>query len=157
MIDKSNQSIQKFATRGSKHEIEKENIFCPKFDESGLIPCIVSEYETGIALMFAFMDATALSLTIETGIAHFWSRSRKKLWKKGETSGHIQSVVEILTDCDQDVICLTVKQTGGACHLGYRSCFYRSVPKGPIKDPKNIILEQKDLAKTFDSDEVYKV
>jgi phosphoribosyl-AMP cyclohydrolase len=157
MVDQSNRDIQKFAARGSKHDIEKGNIFCPKFDENGLIPCIVSEYETGITLMFAFMDATALSLTIETGTAHFWSRSRKKLWKKGETSGNIQSVVEILTDCDQDVICLTVQQAGGACHLGYRSCFYRSVPKGPIKDSENIILSQKEMAKTFDPDKVYKV
>ena len=143
MINQSNRNTQKFAARGSKHDIEKGNIFCPKFDENGLIPCIVSEYETGVTLMFAFMNATALSLTIETGVAHFWSRSRKKLWKKGETSGNIQSVVEILTDCDQDVICLTVQQAGGACHLGYRSCFYRSVPKGPIKDSENIILEKK--------------
>ena len=110
MVDQSNRDVQNFAVRGSEHDIEKGNIFCPKFDENGLIPCIVSEYETGITLMFAFMDATALSLTIETGTAHFWSRSRKKLWKKGETSGNIQSVVEILTDCDQDVICLTVQQ-----------------------------------------------
>ena len=82
MINQSNRNTKKFATRGSKHDIEKGNIFCPKFDENGLIPCIVSEYETGVTLMFAFMNATALSLTIETGVAHFWSRSRKKLWKK---------------------------------------------------------------------------
>ena len=157
MINQSNRNTKKFATRGSRHDIEKGNIFCPKFDENGLIPCIVSEYETGITLMFAFMNAPARSLTKATREAPFWSRSRKKLWKKGETSGNSLSVGEILTDCDQDVICLTVQQTGGACHLGYRSCFYRSVPKGPIKDPENITLDQKELTKAYDPDEVYKV
>ena len=127
MIDQSNRDIQKFAARGSKHDIEKGNIFCPKFDENGLIPCIVSEYETGITLMFAFMDATALSLTIETGTAHFWSRSRQKYWMKGESSGHTQQVKNIAFDCDGDTLLIQVSQVEAACHEGYQSCFFRTI------------------------------
>jgi phosphoribosyl-AMP cyclohydrolase len=89
-------------------------------------------------------------------MAHFWSRSRKELWKKGETSGNTQQVVEILTDCDQDAICLIVNQERAACHVGYHSCFHRSVPTGLITDPKKIILERKEAAKTFEPSEVYK-
>ena len=115
------------AKRGDPSEIENSALFMPKFDAHGLIPAIASDAETGAVLMFAFMNEEALKKTIETGEAHYWSRSRKELWHKGATSGHIQTVHEICTDCDQDVILLEVRQTGNACHVGYRSCFYRRI------------------------------
>jgi phosphoribosyl-AMP cyclohydrolase len=118
-----------FAERGSPSEIERGNAFQPKFDEHGLIPAIVTESGSGVVLMFAHMNADALRLTLESGVAHFWSRSRSKLWKKGEESGNVLSVVEITTDCDQDVVCLSVRVAGDgvACHTGAKSCFYRRV------------------------------
>lgn len=96
-------------------------------EEKELRHAIVQDYETGEVLMLAHMDEEALRLTIETGKAHFWSRSRGKLWRKGEESGHEQLVKEILIDCDEDTVLLKVKQIGGACHTGYRSCFYRTL------------------------------
>jgi phosphoribosyl-AMP cyclohydrolase len=119
-----------FAPRGSKTEIEAGLAFAPKFDTDGLIPAIVTDAESGEALMFAFMNAEALALTIETGIVHFWSRSRAALWKKGGESGNVFNVVEMRTDCDQDVLWLRVAVDGDgrACHTGRRSCFYRLVP-----------------------------
>ena len=121
-----------FAARGSKDEIEAGLVFQPKFDADGLIPAIVTDAETGEVLMFAWMNAEALALTVETKIGHFWSRSRRALWKKGAESGNVLNVVEMRTDCDQDVISLRVTVTGDgvACHTGRRSCFYRSVPLG---------------------------
>jgi len=98
-----------------------------KFDEKGLLAAIVQDAENGEILMQAFMNEEALRLTIETGIAHYYSRSRNKLWKKGESSGHLQHVLEIRTDCDLDAVVLKIKQVGGACHDGYRSCFYRLI------------------------------
>jgi phosphoribosyl-AMP cyclohydrolase len=95
--------------------------------EKNLKPAIAQDYETGEVLMLAYMDEEALRLTRETGKAHYWSRSRGKLWKKGESSGHEQLVKEILIDCDEDTILLKVEQIGGACHTGYRSCFYRTI------------------------------
>lgn len=123
-----------FAKRGSKAELESSLDFAPKFDGDGLIPAIVTDAGTGEVLMFAFMNAEALALTIETGIVHFWSRSRAGLWKKGAESGNMFNVVEMRTDCDQDVILVrvTVEGDGHACHTGRRSCFYRVLPvKGP--------------------------
>jgi len=98
-----------------------------KKEEKELKHAIVQDYETGEVLMLAHMDTEALRLTIETGKAHFWSRSRGKLWRKGEQSGHEQLVKDILIDCDEDTVLLKVKQLGGACHTGYRSCFYRTI------------------------------
>ena len=95
--------------------------------EKNLKPAIAQDYETGEVLMLAYMDEEALRLTRETGKAHYWSRSRGKLWKKGESSGHEQLVKAILIDCDEDTILLKVEQIGGACHTGYRSCFYRTI------------------------------
>ncbi len=95
--------------------------------EKNLKPAIAQDYETGEVLMLAYMDEEALRLTRGTGKAHYWSRSRGKLWKKGESSGHEQLVKEILIDCDEDTILLKVEQIGGACHTGYRSCFYRTI------------------------------
>ncbi len=98
-----------------------------KFDEHGLLVAIVQDAATGEVLMQAFMNAEALRLTLETKVAHYYSRSRQKLWKKGESSGHLQRVQEVLLDCDQDAVVLKVDQVGGACHTGFRSCFYRTV------------------------------
>jgi phosphoribosyl-AMP cyclohydrolase len=98
-----------------------------KFDEQGLIPAIIQDHATGRVLMFAFMNRESLGKTIETGLCHYWSRSRKKLWLKGETSGHTQKVMSIRTDCDQDVVLIAVEQRGVACHDGYRSCFYKAL------------------------------
>ena len=100
-----------------------------KYDQHGLLSAIVQDAQTKEVLMQAFMNAEALALTIETGIAHYYSRSRQKLWKKGESSGHLQKVIAMFTDCDQDAVVLLVEQTGGACHNGYQSCFYRRVEK----------------------------
>ncbi len=108
---------------------EETTAFAPRFDASGLIPAIVTDAKDGTVLMFAFMNAQSLKLTQETGFAHFWSRSRNSLWKKGETSGELLKVVEILTDCDQDVLQVKAEALGKgvSCHTGRRSCFYRRV------------------------------
>lgn len=99
----------------------------PKFDASGLIAAIAQDVETGEVLMLAWMNEEALRLTLATGRATYWSRSRGALWVKGETSGHTQEVAEVRVDCDQDAVLLKVRQTGGACHTGRDSCFYRVV------------------------------
>lgn len=101
-----------------------------KFDEKGLIPAIIQEINTGEVLMMAYMNENSLKMTIDTGFTHFWSRSRQKYWKKGETSGDVQEVKEILYDCDEDTLLIKVIQHGkGACHTGNRTCFYRSLKK----------------------------
>ena len=97
----------------------------PKFDASGIVAAIAQDAETGEVLMLAWMNAEALARTLETGRATYWSRSRGEIWMKGETSGHTQEVVEVRVDCDQDAVLLKVRQTGGACHTGRESCFYR--------------------------------
>ena len=119
-----------FAARGTKDEIEEGLAFAPKFDADGLIPAVATDADSGEVVMFAWMNADALSRTIATGQAYYWSRSRDKLWRKGEESGNTQRVVELRTDCDQDVILLKVLTAGdGAnCHTGRRSCFYRLLP-----------------------------
>jgi phosphoribosyl-AMP cyclohydrolase len=126
-----------FAARGAPGEVETTLRFQPKFDENGLIPAVVTDAAGGEVLMFAFMNAEALAATIETGVAHFWSRSRGRLWKKGEESGNLMRVSEARTDCDQDVVWLkvTVEGAGVACHTGARSCFYRTLPLGARPTP----------------------
>lgn len=120
-----------------------------KFDENGLIPAVIQDYKKNEVLMVAYMNDEAVKKTIATGRAHFYSRSRKKLWLKGESSGHIQKVKDIRFDCDADCLLIKVEQIGGACHTGYRSCFYRK-----LKDRKgNITVSGK---KIFDPDKVYK-
>ena len=120
-----------------------------KYDDNGLIPAIVQDYDTGEVLMMAYMDQTALQRTLTEKQTVFYSRSRKKYWVKGETSGHIQKVVEVLTDCDQDTILIRVKQQGGACHLGYRTCFVHQVgEKGDL-----VKITQK---KIFDPESTYR-
>ena len=110
----------------SKKELEESLNFTPKFDDHGLIPCITSDVHSGEILMFAFMNELALKKTIETGEMHYWSRSRQELWHKGATSGNIQTVVTIKTDCDQDCLWISV-EAGPACHTGRNSCFYREL------------------------------
>ncbi len=123
----------RFPRRGAKAEIETGLEFAPEFDSAGLIPAIVTDAAGGDVLMFAWMNAEALARTIETREAHFWSRSRGKLWRKGEESGNILAVVEMRADCDQDAIWLRVeiRGAGAACHTGARTCFYRAIPLGP--------------------------
>ena len=117
-------------TELSREELEEGDVFAPRFDADGLIPAITVHDGTGEILMFAWMNTEALANTIDTGEAWYWSRSRNELWHKGATSGQIQKVVEMRTDCDQDVVMLrVVPQREGACHVGYNSCFYRSVQK----------------------------
>ena len=118
-----------FPARGDTRAIEHGDQFQPKFDADGLIPAIVSHATSGEVLMFAFMNAEALAATLRTGTAHFWSRSRGRLWIKGEESGNLLSVNEIRTDCDQDVVWLRVNVAGAgvACHTGERTCFYRVI------------------------------
>ena len=110
-------------------DLEEGKTFTPRFNADGLIPVVTTDENDGRILMFAFMNETALAKTIESGDAWYWSRSRSALWRKGETSGHVQKVVEIRTDCDQDAIELVVQQTGPACHTNRRSCFYRRIEK----------------------------
>lgn len=112
-----------------KQELEEGSAFTPRFDAQGLVTAVVTDAHDGALLMVAHMNAEALALTLETGIAHYWSRSRGSLWKKGETSGNFQRVTEIWTDCDQDAVWLKVEVAGGgvSCHTGRRSCFYRKV------------------------------
>ncbi|MES1201989.1 MAG: phosphoribosyl-AMP cyclohydrolase [Pseudomonadota bacterium] len=108
-------------------EIETTDRLTPRFDANGLIAAVAQDATTGEVLMLAWMNAEALRLTLETGQATYWSRSRQKLWRKGEESGHAQRVVEARIDCDQDAVLLRVEQTGAACHTGERSCFYRVI------------------------------
>ena len=118
-----------FAPRGSAEEVERGDVFQPGFGPDGLIPAIVSDADAGDVLMFAWMNGEALQLTIETGLAHFWTRSRQRIWRKGEESGNVLRIREIRTDCDQDVLWIKahVEGDGVACHTGQRSCFYRAL------------------------------
>jgi phosphoribosyl-AMP cyclohydrolase len=118
-----------------------------KYDANGLIPCVAQDYENGEVLMVAYMNKDSLRATVETGLGNYWSRSRKKYWVKGESSGHTQEVKEIRFDCDLDCIVMKVKQNVAACHVGYRSCFYRRL------DENGKLVEEG--TKMFDPDKVY--
>ncbi len=118
-----------FAPPGSKAEIEEGSIFTPKFDAQGLISAIATDAITGEVLMLAHMNAEALGKTLATGEVWYWSRSRSQLWRKGESSGNTQKLVEIRVDCDQDAIWIRVAQTGPACHTMRKSCFYRRIER----------------------------
>jgi phosphoribosyl-AMP cyclohydrolase len=143
-----------FAQRGSTEQVEEGLAFAPKFDADGLVTCVATDVRSGDVLMVAHMNAEALQRTIVTGEAWYFSRSRRALWKKGESSGHGQRVVEMRIDCDQDAVWIKVEQTGpGACHTGRRSCFYRSVPLGQTGA---VTLEFRDGEKTFDPAAVYR-
>jgi phosphoribosyl-AMP cyclohydrolase len=118
-----------FPTAPDTQALERGEVLAPRFDANGLIAAVATDARSGEVLMLAWMNAEALKRTIETGEAHYYSRSRRALWKKGETSGQIQKVVELRIDCDQDAVWMKVEAQadGGACHVGYRSCFYRVV------------------------------
>lgn len=130
-------AAQPFAQRGTTAEIEAGLTFMPKFDAAGLIPAVATDADTGEVLMLAWMNADALQRTIDTAEAHFFSRSRGRLWRKGEESGNTMSVIEMRTDCDQDTIwmCVRLGGKGAACHTGEYSCFYRRVPLGTAAAP----------------------
>jgi phosphoribosyl-AMP cyclohydrolase len=145
-----------FAIRQSIEQVEEGNVLAPKFDENGIIPVVTTDANSGELLMHGYMNHKALTKTIETGEAFYWSRSRKVLWHKGATSGLVQKIVEIRIDDDQDAVWLrvTVGGNGASCHVGYRSCFYRSVPTGALPEtPIELIYEETE--KTFDPKEVY--
>lgn len=143
-----------FARRRSVAQVEESAELAPKFDANGLIPAVVTDHASGELLMHAYMNSEALELTISTGQAHYFSRSRNKLWRKGETSGLAQRVREILIDDDQDCVWLRVDLAGGAsCHVGYRSCFYRRVPLASGSGPVELEFTERD--KVFDPERVY--
>ncbi len=126
--------IDEFPTAPNAAALERGTMLAPRFDAAGLIAAVTTHAETGEVLMLAWMNAHALRLTLETREAHYFSRSRQALWKKGETSGQVQAVVEMRVDCDQDAVLLKVIPAGdgGACHVGFRSCFYRVVDDGAL-------------------------
>lgn len=149
-----------FQPRRSVEQVEEGSELAPKFDDRGLITVVTTDADSGELLMQGYMNAEALARTIETGEAHYFSRSRQVLWHKGATSGFVQRVRELLVDDDQDCIWLRVDVDGGAsCHVGYRSCFYRRVPTGTEYAQKSgdgaIELVWTDTEKVFDPVEVY--
>ena len=146
-----------FKKRDNIREVEEGKYLSPKFDENGLIPVITTDFQTGDILMHGYMNDEALKKTIETKEAHYWSRSRKKIWHKGQVSGFVQIVKEIRIDDDQDSVWLSVDiGSGASCHVGYRSCFYRSIPLGKIKNEEALEMEFKEKEKIFDPKKVYK-
>jgi phosphoribosyl-AMP cyclohydrolase len=145
---------REFNPRVSIEQIEESEELAPKFDDDGLIPAVTTDYRSGELLMQGYMSAEALILTIQTGEAHYFSRSRKVLWHKGATSGLVQKVQELMIDDDQDCIWLKVDVVGGAsCHVGYRSCFYRRIPLSDNSKP--IRLEFTETEKVFDPVSIY--
>ena len=146
-----------FKKRDNIKEIEEGKYLEPKFDENDLIPVVTTDFETGDVLMHAYMNEESLKMTIESKEAHYWSRSRKKIWRKGQISGFIQKIKEIRIDDDQDSIWLSVDIGNGAsCHVGYRSCFYRSIPLGKISNTEELEIEFKEKKKIFDPKKIYK-
>ena len=141
----------------SKTESEEGAVFAPRFDADGLLPVVTTSAATGEVLMFAYMNAEALARTIETSEAHYWSRSRGRLWRKGEESGNTQRVVEMRIDCDQDAIWLKVEQQGkdAACHTGRKSCFYRAIPLGAAPGG-GVSLRFVDAERQFDPQAAYR-
>jgi phosphoribosyl-AMP cyclohydrolase len=146
-------TLPTFPKPGSTEEVEEGRALAPKFDADGLVTCVATDARSGEVLMVAHMDAQALERTIATGVAWYFSRSRRALWRKGETSGHVQRVIEMRIDCDQDAVWIKVEQMGaGACHTGRRSCFYRAVPLGKTG---GVTLEFRDAERAFDPNAVY--
>lgn len=143
-----------FAKRVTIEQVEEGNELAPKFDAEGLIACVTTSAKNGEVLMLGYMNEEALRKTIETGEAHYYSRSRKVLWHKGATSGLVQRVVEMRIDDDQDAVWISVDIPGDAsCHVGYRSCFYRAVPTGG--KPEDAVLSFTESEKVFDPQKVY--
>jgi len=146
-----------FKKRDNIKEVEEGKFLAPKFDENGLIPVITTDFKTGGILMHGYMNDESLKKTIETKEAHYWSRSRKKIWHKGQVSGFVQKVKEIRIDDDQDSIWISVDiGEGASCHVGYRSCFYRSIPLGKIENTEKLEIKFKEKIKIFDPKKVYK-
>ena len=146
-----------FKKRDSVFEVEEGKFLSPKFNEKGLIPVITTDYKSGEVLMHGYMNEEALKITIEKKEACYWSRSKNALWHKGKTSGFIQKVIDIRIDDDQDALWLSVDIGNGAsCHVGYKSCFYRSIPLGKINNSEKVKLEFKEKEKKFDPEKVYK-
>jgi len=150
----------RFQARTSIEQVEEGTDLAPKFDQRGLITAVTTDADSGELLMQGYMNAEALQQTIQTGEAHYYSRSRRLLWHKGATSGLVQKVVQLMIDDDQDCIWLRVNVAGGAsCHVGYRSCFYRQIPVGTEvaaqQDEAPIQLEFTDTEKVFDPKDVY--
>ena len=146
-----------FKKRENVADIEEGNFLSPKFNNDGLIPVIATDFKTKEVLMQGFMNSEALKKTIETKEAHYWSRSRQEVWHKGETSGFVQKVVEMRIDDDQDSIWMSVDIGDGAsCHVGYKSCFYRSITLGKIENTEKIKIDFKEKKKKFDPEVVYK-
>lgn len=144
-----------FSERGSPQEVEEGRALAPKFDGDGLVTCVATDAESGELLMVAHMNSEALAKSIESGEAWYFSRSRGRLWRKGESSGHVQRIIEMRVDCDQDAVWIRVEQAGpGACHTGRRSCFYRAVPLGKSPDV-SLTLELDAAGKAFDPHAVY--
>ena len=143
-----------FHPRRSVHEVEEGTVLAPKFGPDGLMPCVTTDAATGEVLMLGWMDAEALRRTLKTGEAHYFSRSRQALWRKGATSGLVQRVVEARIDDDQDALWLrvAVAGSGASCHVGYRSCFYRAVPTGTAAGGALVFTE---TTRTFDPNDVY--
>ncbi len=145
-----------FKKRDNIKEVEEGKYLKPKFDVNGLIPTITSDFKSGDILMHGYMNDEALKKTIETKEVHYWSRSRKKIWHKGQISGFVQIVKEIKIDADQDSVWISVDIGDGAsCHVGYRSCFYRSIPLGN-RNVKKIELKFTEKEKIFDPKKIYK-
>lgn len=128
--------MNRFPTATSTEDLERGTTLAPRFDANGLVAAVAQHAETGEVLMLAWMNPQALQLTLDTGEAHYFSRSRGALWKKGESSGQVQKVVEVRVDCDQDAVLLKVlpQGDGGACHVGFRSCFYRVLEEGALAE-----------------------
>ena len=146
-----------FKKRENVFEVEEGKFLSPKFDDDGLIPVTTTDSSSGELLMHGYMNAEALKKTIETKEAHYWSRSKKALWHKGKTSGFVQKIKEIRIDDDQDSVWLSVDiGDGSSCHVGYRSCFYRSIPLGKIDNARNIKMNFEEKEKKFDPEKVYK-
>ena len=137
--------------------IEEGKLLSPKFDNDGLIPVVTTDCKTGEVLMVGYMNSEAFKKTIETKEAHYWSRTRREVWHKGQTSGFKQKVIEIRIDDDQDSVWLNVDiGDGSSCHVGYKSCFYRSIPLGKIKNTQNIEMDFTEKEKKFDPTKIYK-
>ncbi len=145
-----------FAKRATVEQVEEGDELAPKFDDRGLIPAVTTDFESGELLMHGFMNKEALRRTIETGEAHYYSRSREAIWHKGATSGLVQNIIEMRIDDDQDCVWLRVRVggNGASCHVGYRSCFYRSLPTGALPDAP-VTLTFEETEKVFDPLAVY--
>lgn len=145
-----------FAPRDTIEQVEEGHVLAPKFDARGLLPVVTTDFTSGELLMHGFMNEAALKLTIETGEAHYFSRSREAIWHKGATSGLVQTIAEMRIDDDQDCVWLRVNVggNGASCHVGYRSCFYRSLPTGALPDSPVALAYEED-EKVFDPLDVY--